>query len=106
MQATFQRNLYYASVFITKALEGVESIQYRPVNPRDISLEKAESFIPDRLYTFIYWILSANQACSNETISNNIHPCTDILFLSLSIYTIYESMGEVRTPKHVGMSIT
>ena len=41
------------------ALEGLGIIPYRPVNPRDISPEKAESFIPDRLYTFIYCILSA-----------------------------------------------
>ena len=85
-----ESTLYYALVIIRKALEGVENIQYRPVNPRDISIEKAESFIPDNLCTFIYWILSAKQDSSNETISSLmskriIHPCTDMLFLSLKL---------------------
>ena len=54
----FLLTLYYALVIIRKALDGVEIIQYRPANPLDISLEKDKNFIPDRLYTFINWILS------------------------------------------------
>ena len=102
--------LYYASVIIRKALEGVENIQYRPVNPCDISIEKAESFIQIDS-GFIYWILSAKQAFSNETISKfdvkednpSLHRCTlslaqDMLFM--------KSMVKIRTPKHMGLSIT
>ena len=67
IQATFRKS--FASVIIRKTLEGVESILYRPVNPCDFSREKAENFIPDRLYTFISWILSPKQASTNETIA-------------------------------------
>ena len=106
-----ESTLYYASVIIRKALEGVESIQYQPVNPRDISLEKAESFIPDRLYTFICWIISAKQASSKEIISKfdvkEDNPSLHRYTLSLAQDMLFmKSMGEVRAPKHVGMSIS
>ena len=92
-------------------MEGVENIQYRPVNPRDISLEKAGSFIPHRLYTFIYWILSAKQASSDETISmfdvKEDNPSLHRYTLSVAQdMLLMKSMGEVRALKHVGMSIT
>ena len=88
--------LYFASVIIRKAFEGVESIRYRPVNPHDIPLEKTENFIPDRLYTFINWILSPKQASTNETISKfdikehypSLHRCT---LVSSSRYAVKKS---------------
>ena len=104
--------LYFASVITRKTLEGVESILYRPVNPRDISLEKAENFIPDRLCTFISWILSPKQASTNETISKfdvKEHYTSLHRYYALSLaqdMLFMKSIEEVRTPEHVGMSIT
>ena len=81
-----ESTLYKAALIIRKELEDVQGIKYQPLNPSDISQETAENLIPDKLYTFISWLLmSSKQVESSEIISKNdikekIHLYIDIFF--------------------------
>ena len=101
-----ESTLYYASVIIRKALEGVESIQYRHVNPRDILIEKAESFIPDRLYTFIIGFSQQNKLLPTKQysglMSKRITILAEIYSFSRSRYAIYEKYGRRENTKTYG----
>ena len=86
-------------------------IKYQPLNPNDISQETAENLIPDKLYTFVTWLLSSKQAESPEIISKNDikekYPSLHRYNLSLAQDMLFmKSRREIRTPKHVGLSIT
>ena len=106
-----ESTLYKAALIIGKELEDVRGIKYQPLNPSDISEETAENLIPDKLYTFVTWLLSSKQAESPEIISKNDikekYPSLHRYILSLAQDMLFmKSRGEVRTPKHVGLSIT
>ena len=66
-----ESTLSRAALIIWKELEDVQGIKYQPLNPSDISQETAENLIPDKLYTFVTWLLSSKQAESPEIISKN-----------------------------------
>ena len=107
-----ESTLYKAALIIRKELEDVQGIKYQPHNPSDISQETAENLIPDKLYTFISWLLmSSKQVESPEIISKNDikekNPTLHRYILSLGQDMLFmKSRGEIRTPKHVGLSIT
>ena len=80
-----ESTLYKAALIIRKELEDVRGIKYQPLNPNNISQETAENLIPDKLYTFVTWLLSSKQADAPEIISKNyikrnIHLYIDIIF--------------------------
>ena len=106
-----ESTLYKAALIIRKELEDVWGIKYQPLNPNNISQERAENLIPDKLYTFVTWLLSSKQAESPEIISKNYikekYPSLHRYNLSLAQDMLFmKSRGEIRTPKHVGLSIT
>ena len=106
-----ESTLYKAALIIRKELEDVRGTKYQPLNPSDISQETAENLIPDKLYTFVTWLLSSKQAESPEIISKNDikekYPSLHRYILSLAQDMLFmKSRGEIGTPKHVGLSIT
>ena len=101
-----ESTLYKATLIIRKELEDVQ-----PLNPSDISQKTADNLIPDKLYTFVTWLLSSKPAESPEIISKNDikekYPSLHGYILSLAQDMLFmKSRGEIRTPKHVGLSIT
>ena len=66
-----ESTLYKAALIIRKELEDVRRIKYQRLNPSDISQETAENLIPDKLYTFVTWLLSSKQTESPEIISKD-----------------------------------
>ena len=103
-----ESTLYKAALIIRKELEDVQGVKYQPLNPSDISQETAENLIPDKLYTFISWLLmSSKQVESPEIISKNDikekNPSLHRYILSLGQDMLFmKSTGEIRTPKYVG----
>ena len=69
-----------------------------------MTLEKAEELIKDKIYSFLYWILSSNSPTDNDLIDkSSIRESNN----SLHRYLVHmSSRGKTRTPKHIGLSVT
>ena len=103
--------LFYASLIVRNLLKDTRGIQHQPLDPSDVTLEKAEELIKDEIYSFLYWILSSNSPTDNDLIdkssiresNNNLHR----YIMSLRQDLVYMlSRGKTRTPKHIGLSVT
>ena len=62
--------LFYASLIVRNLLKDTRGIQYQPLDPSDVTLEKAKDLIKDEMYSF-YWILSSNSPTNNDLIDKS-----------------------------------
>ena len=102
--------LFYASLIGRNLFKDTLGIQHQPLDPSDVTLEKAEELIKDEMYSFLYWILSSNSPTDNDLIDkSSIRESNNSLhryILSLGQDLVYmSSKGETRTPKHIGLSV-
>ncbi len=80
------------------------------LDPADVSLERAESMIPDDMYTFMFWLLTSDATVTLDSVNRDdikvsniqlhrqiLSVCQDIIYIG--------SRGKCRTPKHVGLGI-
>ena len=105
--------LFYASLIVRNLLKDTRGIQHQPLDPSDVTLEKAEELIKDEIYNFLYWILSSNSPTDNDLIDidkSSIRESNNSLhryIMSLGQDLVYmSSRGKTRTPKHIGLSVT
>ena len=103
--------LFYASLIVRNLLKDTRGIQHQPLDPSDVTLEKAEELIKDEIYSFLYWILSSNSPMDNDLIDkSSIRESNNSLhryIMSLGQDLVYmSSRGKTRTPKHIGLSVT
>ena len=103
--------LFYASLIVRNLLKNTRGIQHQPLDPHDVTLEKAEELIKDEICSFLYWILSSNSQTDNDLIdkssirelNNSLHRY--IMSLGQDLVCM-SSRGKTRTPKHIGLSVT
>ena len=62
--------VFYASLIARNLLKDTHGIQHQPLDPSDVTLEKAEELIKDEMYSFLYWILSSNAPTDYDLIDN------------------------------------
>ena len=103
--------LFYASLIVRNLLKDTRGIQHQPLDPSDVTLEKAEELIKDEIYSFLYWILSSNSPTDNDLIDKSSIRESNIslhrYIMSLGQDLVYiSSRGITRTPKYVGLSVT
>lgn len=102
--------LYHAALIIRSLRKMCVGIQYQPLDPADVSLERAESMIPDDMYTFMFWLLTSDATVTLDSVNRDdikvsniqlhrqiLSVCQDIIYIG--------SRGKCRTPKHVGLGI-
>ena len=103
--------LFYAFLIIRNLLKDTRGIQHQPLDPSDVTLEKAEELIKNEIYSFFYWILSSNSQTDNDLIdkssiresNNSVHR----YILSLGQDLVHMSSGgKTKTPKYIGLSVT
>ena len=63
--------LFYASLIVRNLLKDTRGIQHQPLDPYDVTLEKAEELIKDEMYSFLCWILSSNSPTDNDLIDKS-----------------------------------
>ena len=103
--------LFYASLIVRNLLKDTCGIHHQPLDPSNVTLEKAEEPIKDELYSFLYWILSSNSPTDNDLIDkSSIRESNNSLhryILSLGQDLVYmASKGKTGTPKHICLSVT
>ena len=103
--------LFYAFLIVRNLLKDTRGIQHQPLDPSDVTLEKAEELKCTEMYSFLYWILSSNSPTDNDLIDkSSIRESNNSLhryILSLGQDLVYmSSRGKTRTPKHIGLSVT
>ena len=88
----------------------MRGIQHQPLDPSDVTLEKAEELMKDEMYSFLYWILSPNSPTDNVLIDkSSIKESNNSLHRFLCMgqdLVCMSSRGKTRTPKHIGLSVT
>ena len=52
--------LFHASLILLSYIKDIEGINSQPLDPVDITLEKAESIVSNEIYNFLYWLLSTH----------------------------------------------
>ncbi|MES9881199.1 MAG: hypothetical protein ABW185_10000 [Sedimenticola sp.] len=102
--------LYHAALVVRSLRQACVGIQCQPLDPSDISQERAESMIPGDLYTFVSWLLESkaplNLDSTNKEHIKETNPILHRHILSVCQDIAYiGSHGKCRTPKHVGLSI-
>ena len=90
-------------------IKGCSSLNTNPVNPKEISTEKAQEIVPVSLYNLIKWTIEGpneeilNTETKDITRKDNINRQV----LSIGQDLIYcVSKGSVRTPKHIGLAVS
>ena len=63
--------LFYASLIARNLLKDTRRIQHQPLDPSDVTHEKAEELIKDEMYSFLYGILSSNSQADNDLIDTS-----------------------------------
>ena len=63
--------LFYASLIVRNLLKDTRGTQHQPLDPSDVTLEKAKELIKDEIYSFLYWILSSNSPTDNDLIDKS-----------------------------------
>ena len=102
--------LYYAALKLRSARKDCVGIEIQPLNTSDISLESEEHITPEKMYSFVAWILLSESSLTPELIKMEDvkvkNPILHQKILSLCQDFIYTgSRGKCRTPKHVGLGI-
>ena len=63
--------LFYASLIVRNLLKDTRGIQHQPLDPSDVTSEKAEELIKDEMFCFLYWILSSNSPTGNDLVDKS-----------------------------------
>ena len=104
--------LFHAANIIREDIKKCKGISIKPLNATDITESKAKELLPNSVFNFLYWVIqgtSDNQpdaltlAEKQETKSNQ-HQRQILSIGQDLVYAV--SKGKIRTPKHVGYSVT
>ena len=90
--------LYHAAQILKSDIKTCKGISFQPLPFVDISLDSGRRLLPDRLYSFLCWVLAI-------PICNNADDNRRVLMLGQDMVHTAEH-SRVKTPKHIGLAVT
>ena len=99
-----ERLLFHASLILRSYIKDIEGINSQPLDPVDITLEKAESIVSNEIYNFLYWLLSTHSQVNSYIVDRSLvresNPTIHRYIMFISQDLIYmASRGKTKNPK-------
>lgn len=104
--------LFHASQIIRESVKKCKGIVVNPLDTEDISLDQAKSLVPTPVFNLLKWIIDGCDSKDGGNISSDQKEApsssqSERQILSIGQDLIFAvSKGTVKTPKHVGYSMT
>ena len=92
------------SLILRSYIRNIEGINSQPLDPVDITLEKAESIVTNEIYNFLYWLLSTHSQVNSNIVDRSLvresNPTIHRYIMSICQDLIYmASRGKTKNPK-------
>ena len=107
---TSEHILLFTALILRYVRKDFAGIKIQPLDPADISIEREEQITPEKLYSFVVWVLLSEASMTSDVIKMEDmkvkNPAMHQKILAMCQDIIYTgSRGKCRTPKHNGLGI-